>query len=74
MHACEWVRKEPLYIKAIGNMKIDPSEFENENGAFLAYKEIPCRYVTDPGKKFCPRHELEAVIELRRAFPQPSQE
>ena len=39
---CQHITKEPIYIKALAGMKIDPSEWENENGAFLAYSERPC--------------------------------
>lgn len=60
MKQCEWITKTPIYIKQVGGMNIDRSEWENEQGAFLRYEEIPCRYVADPGHKYCPRHEAEA--------------
>lgn len=57
---CEWVDREPIYIKSIGGMAIDRSEWEGDKGAFFRYKETPCRLVADAGHKFCPRHEMEA--------------
>lgn len=62
MKQCEWITREPVYIKRIGNFAIDPSEFENEHGAFLCNRESPCHYVADPGHKFCPRHEMESAL------------
>jgi hypothetical protein len=62
---CEWITHEPVYIKRIGNMVIDRSEWENEHGAFLCNRDIPCRYVADPGHKYCPRHEMEAAMKYQ---------
>lgn len=59
LRQCKHVEKVPIYIKRIGKFVIDPSEYENENGAFFRYEEIPCMYVADEGHEFCPRHELE---------------
>lgn len=63
--SCEWVDREPIYIKSIGGIAIDRSEWENENGAFFRYKETPCRLAADPGHKFCPKHELMADLEAK---------
>jgi hypothetical protein len=64
---CEWITRTPVFVKSIGNIQIDRCEWENENGAFLWYEEIPCRYVADPGKKYCPRHEMEAAMQKSEA-------
>ena len=61
--SCEWIDREPVYIKRIGNFMIDRSEWENEDGAVFHYKETPCRLVADAGHKFCPKHELIALAE-----------
>jgi len=63
---CEWVTREPIFVKRIGNMLIDRSEWENENGAFLCNREIPCRYAADPCRRFCPRHEMENTLLSNR--------
>ena len=56
--SCEWIDREPQYIKSIGGMRIDKSEWEGDKGAFFRYKEIPCRLAVDAGHRFCPKHEL----------------
>ena len=56
---CQHVTKTPIYIKSIGGMAIDRSEWEDERGAFFRYDEKPCLYIADPGEQFCPRHRLE---------------
>lgn len=58
--SCEWVDREPIYIKFIRGIKIDQSEWEGDKGAFFRYRETPCRLAADAGHKFCPRHEMEA--------------
>ncbi len=63
---CEHIEKTPVFVKRLGNFVIDPSEYENENGAFLCYHEVPCRYVADHGHRFCPRHEMERNLSRRR--------
>lgn len=67
MKQCEWIKRIPVFMKSLGNFQIDRSEWENENGAFLCYQEIPCRYVADPGHKYCPRHEMEVAIQSEAA-------
>jgi len=66
MKQCEWITRMPIFVKSMGNFQIDRSEWENENGAFLCNREIPCGYVADPGKKYCPRHEMEAEMASNR--------
>ena len=56
---CQHVTKTAIYIKAIGGMAIDRSEWENENGAFFRYDLKTCPYIADEGEKYCPRHKLE---------------
>jgi hypothetical protein len=73
---CEWVTLVGVHIKSIGRMRIDRSEWENENGAWLCDRKIPCRYVADRGKKFCPRHEMEAAMQREPGciVPRPTAE
>jgi hypothetical protein len=59
---CEYISRTPVFVKSIGGMAIDRSEWENENGAFLCYWENPCRYVADAGHRHCPRHEMETAM------------
>lgn len=59
---CQHITKTPVYIKSVGGMEIDRSEWENENGAFFRYDEKPCSYITEPGEKFCPRHKMESEM------------
>jgi len=61
---CQWVDREPMFIKRIGNFVIDRSEYEDERGAFFRYKETECRFIADEGKKFCPKHELVHLLAL----------
>ena len=60
---CQHVTKIPIYIKSIGGISIDRSEWENKNGAFFRYDLKQCPYITDVGKKYCPRHELEQSVD-----------
>jgi hypothetical protein len=60
---CEHVDREPIYIKRLGNFVIDPSEYENEKGAFFRYEETPCKFIADEGHKYCPRHEVLHLAE-----------
>jgi hypothetical protein len=48
---CQWIDKKPVYLKKIGNMNIDRSEWEGDKGAFFRYEETPCGFIADPGKK-----------------------
>ena len=61
---CEFVERTPIFIKQIGNFKIDESEWEGDKGAFFRYDERPCQFVADLGHKFCPRHELEQLAKI----------
>ncbi len=56
---CQHVTKTPIYVKSIGDMAIDRSEWENEQGAFFRYEEVRCSYIADPGEEFCPKHKME---------------
>jgi hypothetical protein len=58
---CQFVTKTPVYMKQIGDMKIDPSEWEHKDGAFFRYNEVRCQYIADEGQKLCPRHILESA-------------
>jgi hypothetical protein len=62
---CEWIDREPVHIKRIGNFVIDRSEWEDERGAFSHYKETRCKFVADDGHKFCPKHELQSLAESK---------
>jgi hypothetical protein len=62
---CQHITRMPVYAKQIGGMQIDRCEWENENGAFIRYEEIPCRYIADVGETLCPRHKLEREIYER---------
>ena len=64
---CQWIDREPVYLKSIAGMAIDRSEWENEQGAFFRYKETPCRLIADSGHKFCPKHELVDVATIKAA-------
>jgi hypothetical protein len=64
---CQHVEQTPVYIKRIGGVEIDRSEWENEHGAFLRYEETPCHYVADPGELFCPLHKMEREIAAAAA-------
>jgi hypothetical protein len=61
--SCEFVSREPVFVKKIGNFRIDPSEWENEHGAFLYYRETRCRFVAGAGHRYCPRHEMESQMD-----------
>jgi hypothetical protein len=63
--SCEWIDREPIYIKRLGNFVIDRSEWEGDKGAFFRYKETPCRFAADPGHKFCPKHEMQHLAEVK---------
>lgn len=67
MKQCEWITRTPVYATHIGGVEIDPSEYATTAGAKLWDEEVPCRYVADPGHKFCPRHELEAAFQKTEA-------
>lgn len=59
---CEHVKRVPVYIKRIGNFRIDRSEWENEHGALLCHRDEHCAFAADPGHRYCPRHEMEAAV------------
>lgn len=63
--SCEWIDREPIYIKSIAGMAIDRSEWEGDKGAFFRYRETPCRLAADSGHKFCPKHELQHLVERK---------
>lgn len=64
---CEWIKRMPIYLKELAGFKIDKSEFVGPEGVIREVKEIPCRYIADPGKKYCPRHEMEAAMRSEAA-------
>lgn len=64
---CEWITTAPVYAKSIGGIPIDHSEWANEHGALLWDLEVRCRYVADPAKKYCPRHEMVAAMQKEAA-------
>jgi hypothetical protein len=64
---CQHITKTAIYIKSIGGVAIDRSEWEDENGAFLRYDERPCLFIADVGEKFCPRHQLEAQLAEKKS-------
>lgn len=64
---CEWISQVPVYVKELAGFQIDESEFVGPEGALLWNEEVPCRYVADPGKKYCPRHEMEAAMRTEAA-------
>lgn len=62
---CEYVEKIPVYAKTINGMLIDRSEWETDEGAFVCYRNIRCKYITDVGETLCPRHKLERENDER---------
>jgi hypothetical protein len=69
MKQCEWVTYTPIFATHIAGVKIDPSEYATSEGAHLFSHEARCRYVADPDKKYCPRHEMEAALLSKPPAP-----
>lgn len=65
MSKCQFVKKNRVYVKSIGGIAIDESEYDSPEGVLVDYGEVSCPYVADAGEKFCPRHKLEMDLATR---------